>query len=146
MKLSLKILAFALCIFCFALIRFFETDLFYDPLISFYKNNFSQKPFPELVTWKYYLNLALRYLLNTSISLFLIWISFHNKSYIKFSVILYTVLFVIGITTFIYIEHDIQHENYMTLFYVRRFLIQPLLVIILLPAFYFQNINNNTDM
>jgi exosortase F-associated protein len=146
MKLSLKISAFALGIICFALIRFFQTELFYDPLISFYKSNFSQKPFPELVEWKYYLNLSFRYFLNSSISLILIWISFQNKSYIKFSGILYSLLFIVGITMFIFILNDIKNENYMTLFYVRRFLIQPLLVVILLPAFYFQNIKNNTDI
>jgi len=129
----------------FALIRFFETELFYDPLISFYKNNFLQKPFPELDPILYSLNLGFRYFLNTIISLLLIWISFQNKSYLQFSGILYTALFTIGILIFWFIAHDIETENYMTLFYIRRFLIQPLLVIILLPAFYFQNINKNAE-
>ena len=146
MKLSFKILIFILGIICFAIIRFFETELFYDPLISFYKSNFSQKPFPEIDAWKYYLNLAFRYTLNTGISLVLIWVSFQNKSYIKFSIMLYIVLFVIGIIAFMFTVHNIEIENFMTLFYIRRFLIQPLLVIILLPAFYFQNINKNADI
>ena len=146
MKLSFKISAFVLAIICFALIRFFETELFYDPLISFYKSNFSQKSFPEIEAWRYYLNLSFRYALNTGISLILIWVSFQNKSYIKFSLLLYTVLFVIGIIAFMFTVHNIKIENFMTLFYIRRFLIQPLLVIILLPAFYFQNINKNADI
>lgn len=143
LKTALKILIFVAVIIGFALIRFFETELFYDPLISFYKSNFLQKPFPELDPLKYYSHLGFRYFLNTTLSLLLIWVSFQNKSFIAFSGLLYTVLFIIGIIVFMLITHNIKPENYMTAFYVRRFLIQPLLIIILLPAFYFQNINKN---
>lgn len=144
MKLALKLFIFIVAVICLALLRYFETDLFYDPLISFYKHNFLEKPFPELDPIWYSLNLAFRYFLNTIISLLLIWISFQNKSYLQFSGILYTALFTVGILIFWFIAHDIETENYMTLFYIRRFLIQPLLIIILLPAFYFQNINERT--
>lgn len=144
-KLLFKILIFIASVIGLALIRFFETELFYDPLISFYKNNFLQKPFPELDSLWYSLNLAFRYFLNTIISLVLIWISFQNKSYLQFSGMLYTALFIVAILVFWLVAHDIENETYMTLFYIRRFLIQPLLVIILLPAFYFQNINKNAE-
>lgn len=145
MKLTYKILLFALGILSFALIRFFEKELFYDPLISFYKNTFHQDTFPELDVILYSLNLAFRYWLNTLISLALIWVVFQDKNYIRFSIILFAVLFILGIISFWFIAENIEPQSYMTLFYIRRFLIQPLLVIILLPAFYFQNINKNAD-
>ena len=145
MRLILKILIFTFAICGFALIRFFEQDLFYDPLLEFYKSNFSEKPFPKLDPLWYSFNLVFRYLLNTFLSLVLIWVTFKNKTYIIFSCLLYGVLFVISILSFWIIAFEISSENYMILFYIRRFLIQPLLVILLLPAFYFQNINKNAE-
>lgn len=140
MKNIANIILFILGVFAFACIRFFENEIFYDPLITFFDSKFELKSFPELNIWLYNLNLFFRYSLNTIISLVLIWISFRNKSYLKFSIILYTILFVICIILFWIVAYDIQPKSYMTLFYIRRFLIQPLLVIILLPAFYFQKI------
>lgn len=145
LKTWLKIVIFAIGICGFALIRLFESELFYDPLIPFYKNTFSQESFPDLKGLLYSINLGFRYLLNTLISVGLIWVAFMNKSYVKFSILLYALLFIVGLISFWIIAQGIKPDQYMTLFYVRRFLIQPLLVIILIPAFYFQNINKNAE-
>lgn len=143
MKTGVKIFFFSTGILLFAFIRLFQNELFYDPLISFYKNSIRQDIFPDINILLYTINLGFRYLLNTLVSLGLIWVVFQNKSYIKFSILLYLLLFVAGLLLFWVIAYDIKPSSYMTLFYVRRFLIQPLLVIILIPAFYFQNINKN---
>jgi exosortase F-associated protein len=142
-KIWLKILLFAIGICNLALVRFFAKDLFYDPLIPFYKNTFLQNSFPDLNELLYSLNLALRYLLNSLISLGLIWIAYMDRNYIRFSILLFLILFLLGLISFWLIAHNIKPQDFMTLFYIRRFLIQPLLVIILIPAFYFQNINKN---
>ena len=131
-------------VFCLAAIRLFEQSLFHDPLIDFYHGNFLDAEFPDLDFWVYSLNISFRYFLNTLASLFIIWIIFRKKNYIKFSLLLYVFLFVVCFTLFWIIENNIVSEYYMRLFYVRRFLIQPLLVIILLPAFYFQQLNKKT--
>ena len=140
MKRVFNILVFLLGVIGFAMIRFFETEIFYDPLIDFYDSQFFQKPFPELYLWLYNLNLVFRYTLNALISLALIWVSFQNKNFIKFSLFLYLLLFVVCLILFWIVAYNIDSESYMTLFYIRRFLIQPLFVIVLLPAFYFQQI------
>ncbi len=144
MKSIFRFLGFLAGIACFVLIRLYEKQLFYDPLIEFYHGGFLDLPFPELDFWVYSLNLAYRYLLNTAVSLFLIWITFKKKSYIKLSIFLYTFLFLVCFILFWIIEHQIVSEYYMRLFYIRRFLIQPLLVIILIPAFYFQQLNKKS--
>lgn len=141
MKIWLKILLFLSGILLFAFIRLFEKELFYDPLIEFYKSTFRQETFPDLNVLLYNLNLAFRYLLNSGISLGLIWVLFEDKNYIKFSALLFLVLFVLCISAFWIVAVNIEPNNIMTLFYIRRFIIQPLLVVVLIPAFYFQNIN-----
>ncbi len=146
MKLYFKIIGFALGLTGLVSIRFFENALFFDPLISFYDSNFQNSTFPDLSFWRYSLNIAFRFLLNSSISLGIIWLIFKNKNYLRFSVLLYVILFIVGIILFWIVSSNIQPKDYMVLFYIRRFLIQPLLVIILIPAFYFQKLNKNKQI
>jgi len=137
--LKTAIILFGACGLAF--IRFFETSLFYDPLIDFYDGKFHTKPFPELKFWTYNLNLVFRYFVNSLISIGIIWYVFKNKNYVKFSILIYAIVFLSGLIAFWVIAHDIQSKDFMLLFYVRRFLIQPILVILLIPAFYFQKLN-----
>ena len=144
MKRYLKILIFSVGILGLACIRFFENSLFYDPLINFYNTNFQDKPFPDLNEWLYTLNIIFRFALNSIISLILIWIAFRKKSFIKFSILLYGILLIGGLIVFWFVAYDIKPKEYMTLFYIRRFLIHPILLIVLIPAFYFQKLNKKS--
>jgi exosortase F-associated protein len=144
-KKLIEILGFIIGVCCLAAIRYFEKSLFYDPLNTFYHGDFLDNPFPNLDFWIYSLNIGFRYILNTIISLLLIWIVFKSKNYLKFSVLLFILLFVIGLALFWIVKQDIVSEHYMRLFYIRRFLIQPILVIILIPAFYFQQLNKKAS-
>ncbi len=137
----LKIGMLVLGAICLAIIRYFETKIFYDPLIDFYDGKFHTKPFPDLEFWIYNFNLIFRYVLNTGISIVIIWFLFKKKSYIKFSILSYAIFFVIGFLMFWIVAYDIESKDFMLLFYIRRFLIQPILLIILIPAFYFQKLN-----
>lgn len=141
MKKVFKIAGFIFGLCCLVAIRLFEKELFYDPLIEFYHGDFLDKAFPELEFWRYSLSIGFRYLLNTTASLLIIWVTFKSKNFIKFSLLLYLILFSVGLVLFWVTQNGISSEYYMHLFYIRRFLIQPLLVIILLPAFYFQKLN-----
>lgn len=141
MKTIKKGVFIGIAIIGFVLIRLFQSEIFYDPLTDFFKSNFQNAAFPEIEFWQYNLNLLFRYGLNTSLSLLIIWFWFEKKSFVIFSAYLYVAVFLICLIAFWIVEHNISAESYMKLFYIRRFLIQPLLVIILIPAFYFQNIS-----
>ena len=86
---------------------------------------------------KLMINLTLRFWLNTIISLAIIYISFRDLNILKFSAVLYAILYVLATLVFIFLVLNIEREHYLALFYVRRFLIQPLFLLILLPAFYY---------
>ena len=131
------------------LIRGFEEALFYDPLTLFFKSVHSYDSLPQFETLKLLVNVAMRFLLNTAVSLGILWVLFQNKDFIKLSGLLYFILFVVLFVAFYYLlvsksslagntYKTIESDNYMSLFYVRRFLIQPILLLILIPAFYFQ--------
>ena len=139
MNKSLKIGLIIVCFILLALVRMFQSELFNDPFIDFYKENYLQKQPPEIQQFSLYLNTAFRYFLNTIISLLAIYIAFPKKSVIKFSVFFYTVAFVLLMLMKIVVVNQLQPELYSLLFYIRRFLIQPIFVIVLLPAFYYQH-------
>ncbi len=132
------------------LIRGFEDALFYDPLTPFFKSIQSYDSLPQFETLKLLGNVVIRFLLNTLVSLGVLWVLFQNKDVIKLSGLLYSVLFVVLFAVFCYllvsksapnesVEKISETDNFMSLFYVRRFLIQPIFLLILIPAFYFQN-------
>ena len=71
------------------LIRQFESILFYDPYLEFFKNDYLYIDSPRRETFKLVLNTSFRFLLNTLISLGILYVVFKRKSVIKFSVIIY---------------------------------------------------------
>ncbi len=119
------------------LIRTFENELFYDPYLSFFKSDYLYIDNPRREIFKLTMFTMLRYLLNTGLSLGIIYMFFKDKSMIKFSVFIYVVAFAILLLFFLYFVINPQRQDYYIFFNIRRFLIQPLLLLLLLPAFYY---------
>ena len=136
-KKRYRIIEIGLLILMLAAIRYFEEDIFYDPLIDFFKSDYLLGIIPPMDMAKLMFNLTLRYFLNTAISLAIIYIGFRDLNILKFSAILYGFLYVMATAVFIFLVLNIEREHYLALFYVRRFLIHPLFLLILLPAFYY---------
>lgn len=132
-----QIFLLALCLLCFALIRTFENVLFYDPLLDFFKADYHNATLPEMNFWKLYGSLSLRYLLNTILSVFIIYVLFKNSEHIKLVIVLYSIFFVVLLVLFALFLHYFS-ERVMAIFYIRRFLIQPVLLLLFIPGFYFQ--------
>ncbi|MBV1923045.1 MAG: exosortase F system-associated protein [Flavobacteriaceae bacterium] len=133
-----KILGVFICVILLILIRWFEDHLFYDPLIAFFKTDHTSQSLPDFEGLLLIGNIALRFILNTLLSLVILWLVFSEKGIIKVSVLLYSFLFLLLLLVFMYLLFYNNSESYLSLFYVRRFLIQPLFLLLLLPAFYFQ--------
>lgn len=120
------------------LVRAFGTDIFYDPFIEYFKDDYLNKPIPDYNGLKLSLNILFRYTLNTVISLAIIYVAFQKKGLVKFSTKFYiAALVVMSILYFILLQFEMI-DGYLFTFYVRRFLIHPVFVLILLPAFYYQ--------
>jgi len=123
------------------LIRAFEVDLFYDPYLTFFKNDYLYIDSPRREVAKLILFTALRFVLNTAISLGILYFIFKDKSIIKFSVLIYAVAYLLLMIPFLYFVINPKQEDYYLFFNVRRFLIQPIGLILLLPAFYYYKLN-----
>ncbi len=137
MKLSFKIVFFFLLACCLIAVRALEDILFYDPLIAYFHGEYQLEPVPDVYQLKYFFSLLLRYLLNTGISLLMVYTVLTKKSYVKFAAYIYVIIFLIC-TILFFTLMNFNDPHKLTLFYVRRILIQPLLLFVLLPALYYQ--------
>ena len=72
MRKSVKIVLSLCCVFLFFLIRIWETELFYDPLIDYFRNDFLHKKIEDMDRWRLIIHMVYRYVLNATISLGLI--------------------------------------------------------------------------
>jgi exosortase F-associated protein len=135
---KMKILLIVLLIALFAVIRMFENQLFYDPFLDFFKSEFQLMPLPTFDGFQLFLSLFLRYLLNAIVSLAIIYVAFKEVELVKFSAVLYGIFFVILTIVFFSIIHFYGNTNNLLLFNIRRFLIQPIFVLLFVPAFYYQ--------
>lgn len=122
------------------LIRYFEDQLFYDPYLIFFKNDYLYIDSPRRETLRLVLSTTLRFTLNTIISLGIIWVLFKDWGAVKFSAVLYGVAYVLLMMLFLYFVVNPRQEDYYLFFNVRRFLIQPIILLILVPAFYYQRL------
>lgn len=140
MDRKVQILIIILLFLALMLVRAFEHQLFYDPFIPYFKNGYLSDPIPVISGSKLLLHMIFRYGLNTIISLLIIYMAFQNKGFLIFSVKFYAISFVLlSVTFFIILKGELAH-GYLFAFYVRRFLIHPLFVLILLPAFYYKQL------
>lgn len=133
-----KIVLIALLICGLACIRLFEHELFYDPLLAFFKRDNFQKPLPNIDWTLLAINYFFRYSLNTMLSLLIIYVIFNDKKLIWFVIIMFGIFFVTLISIFFGLLSFHDESLNMILFYVRRFIIQPLLLLLFVPAFFYQ--------
>lgn len=140
LKKRYRVLQIGALVLLLAGIRLFEEALFYDPLIVFFRSDYLLDRIPRVDMALLLFNMGIRFLLNTIISLAIIFLAFRDKQITTFATLLYLIIFVVGFSVFTYLMLNMENEHYLALFYVRRFLIHPLFLLILLPAFYYYRI------
>lgn len=141
MSRGLKIILIFIGLLLLVLVRLYAEILFYDPLLKFFKIHHTTQPLPDFETGKLLLNIILRYLMNGAISIGILWVVFQKKEVVKFSVLLYGLVLVLLTAAFLILLNTSEAGHHLALFYVRRFLIHPLLLLLLVPAFYLQRVN-----
>lgn len=138
-----RIILIIVLFFALVMVRAFATTLFYDPFIEYFRYDYLYETVPVFSGSKLLINLFFRYALNTIISLMIIYLAFKSRNFVLFSIKFYIIAFVVlTVTFFIILKGELAH-GYLFAFYVRRFIIHPLFVLILLPAFYYKQHTSN---
>lgn len=135
---SKNLILVGILIFALILVRAFESKLFYDPFLEFFHSEIQNKPLPKYDSFKLFLGLFFRYLINSVITVSIIYLLFKEVSIIKLTSFLLVIFFVVLITALFLILNFSSQPDYLDVFYIRRFLIQPLFLILFVPAFYYQ--------
>lgn len=133
----LRYLLAALLVVCLVLVRKFESELFYDPFLEYFKGDFYHNTFPEYDLTKVIFGILFRYGINMLISILIILLIFNNKKYAWFTLYAELALLVVLLPVYIYMIRSEFHLGENFGFYIRRFLIQPLLLLLLIPAFFY---------
>ena len=123
-------------------VRAFEDKLFYDPFISYFKAEFYNVHYPKYDAFRLFFSFTVRYLFNSIVSLGIIYVLFKDFSAIKFSALLLFTFYIILILAMCSLLYFFDEKQSMALFYVRRFIIQPIFLLLFIPAFYYQKRNS----
>lgn len=142
MNSSVRILFIVVLLGLLVVLRMFAADWFYDPLDAFFKGQYQGRPLPELATAKLLAVMALRFWITAAITVGVIHLWFGNRSKTRLSFLVLAVAFILFFTAF-WVLIVLKQPPLEGLFYIRRFLIQPLILILLIPAFYYEMSNSN---
>ena len=123
-------------------VRYYEDVLFYDPFLEYFKGEYLNLPFPKFDGCKLFFGLTVRYFLNAIISIAIIHTIFRDFPLTKFAAFLYLIFSVILITAFFALINFSDSSSNFILFYIRRFLIQPIFLLLFIPAFFYQKQNS----
>lgn len=133
-----KIIYSVIILLLLVAIRTFEDTIFYDPFLNYFQQEYAHLPFPQINIVKLFLSLGFRFYLNSVLSIALLYVLFNDRKFTKFTLLLYIILGSILMISFFFVLHFFGEESKMTLFFIRRFIIQPIFLILFIPAFYYQ--------
>lgn len=131
-----RVIVGVICALGLVCVRAFEGVLFYDPFLEYFKEANSHFVIPSYDLGKLVGHHILRFLANFIFSIGVIWV-FFGKKYLYVSGVLMVGFFVLCFPMYIFMVETGFEYGYQLGFYLRRFVIQPLLLLLLLPMFYY---------
>lgn len=129
-----------LCVLGLIGVRVVESQLFYDPILAFFKDE--KSPFPTIEWGKIILHHILRFSLNLIFSLGIIYFAFLNKKWVAQAGILIILSFLIFFPIYLYCLYSEFEFGRLFGFYIRRMVIQPIPLLIILPLFYYRQLTS----
>ncbi len=140
MSKTLRILFIGVLFLLLIVMRAVFRYYLYDPLAHYFDNDYLHAPIPVINYPKFFTHLFLRYFINSSISVLILHFAFSKLKIVLFTVKFYLLAFVLLSSFLFFLIYNSENQGYILIFYVRRFLIHPLFLLILFPAFYYQKL------
>lgn len=119
-------------------IRMLEDRIFYDPFLAYFHQASKDAVFPDFLWGKILLNYFFRFLLNLLFSAVIVQCIFRNKKWTLQAVVLMCIVFAVTLPLYLYCIHTKFEIGYLFSFYMRRFVIQPLILLLIIPMFYYR--------
>ena len=119
-------------------VRILEDQIFYDPFLNYFHEGNKNIPFPEFEWGKLIISHIFRFVLNLFFSCIIIHFLFKNKEWTVQGAVLISIIFAITFPIYLYCIYDRFDIGYLFSFYMRRFVIQPLILLLIVPLFYYR--------
>ena len=119
-------------------VRMVEEHLFYDPFLAYFHAANKHATFPEFEWAKLIINYLFRFALNLILSALIVHFIFKNKEWTVQAVVLILLVFAITFPIYLYCIYTQFEIGYLFSFYMRRFVIQPLILLLIIPLFYYR--------
>lgn len=119
-------------------VRFVEDKIFYDPFLDYFHAASKKAIFPDFQWGKLILNYVFRFLLNLIFSAVAVHFIFKNFKWTMQAIVLMLIVFAVTFPIYLYCISDRFEIGYLFSFYMRRFVIQPLILLLIIPLFYYR--------
>jgi exosortase F-associated protein len=128
----------ALGMFGLMSVRILEDQLFYDPFLSYFHEANKNAKFPDFLWGKLICNHLFRFLLNLIFSAIVVVFVFKNKRWTVQAIVLMLLVFGLTFSIYLYCIYGRFEIGCLFSFYMRRFVIQPLILLLIIPLFYYR--------
>ena len=119
-------------------VRILEDKMFYDPFLEYFKRSKSNFPFPEFNWSQLILSHLFRFVLNLFFSAVIIHFIFLSKKWTFQAIIIMVIIFAVTFPIYLYCVSEKFVIGALFSFYMRRFVIQPLILLLIVPAFFYR--------
>lgn len=119
-------------------VRVLEDRIFYDPFLDYFHAGVKNIAFPEFDWAKLILSHVFRFSLNLIFSCIVVHFIFKRKEWTLQAAVLITLAFCITLPIYLYCIYNEFEIGYLFSFYIRRFVIQPILLLLIIPLFYYR--------
>lgn len=119
-------------------VRALEDKIFYDPFLNYFHEANKNISFPPFEWGKLIVGHLFRFILNLFFSCVIIHFIFKNKTWTIQGALLIAIIFAITFPIYLYCIYDKFEIGYLFSFYMRRFVIQPLILLLIVPMFYYR--------
>jgi len=119
-------------------VRVMEDRLFYDPFLNYFHEADKNVSFPSFEWGRLIAGHLFRFMLNLFFSCLVIHFWFNNRQWTIQGAILISIIFIITFPIYLYCIYDRFETGYLFSFYMRRFVIQPLILLLIIPMFYYR--------
>lgn len=119
-------------------VRMAEDAIFYDPFVKFFRAADERAVFPDFEWVKLVISYIFRFSLNLLFSLIIVHFIFNNKKWTIQAAVLIMMVFAITLPVYLYCVYTRFEIGYLFSFYMRRFVIQPLILLMIIPLFYYR--------
>jgi exosortase F-associated protein len=119
-------------------VRIVEDSIFYDPLLAYFHEANNNIAFPDFDWAKLLLSYLFRFSLNLLFSTLIIHFIFLNKSWTVQAVVMMLLVFAIAFPLYLFCLYNQFTIGYLFSFFVRRLVIQPMVVLLIVPLYYYR--------